>query len=103
MVITSAVVDPGTFLVSWSPTPLGAEALLVIRVSRQCSTGATPERAFWVLASTAVGAASPLELITQYAARFRVPYPGQRIALQVRHFVNGSHDGLAQLVVVVGP
>jgi hypothetical protein len=120
----TAVVSPTSFVVSWVPSPLRSDTRLLISASRMfpppdvldararaLSAGAFVSdptnfppcgRANWLLFSTEPGAAGPVELISAYSTRMRVPYPGQQLVLYWRECVNGDCGPAQWFLATVG-
>jgi hypothetical protein len=117
-------VTPGSFVISWTPSPLESDERLLLFVSRQFNAAevlAGPDaaaharpfvavstgipkcgRCQWLLTFTDPGAASPVDVFSEYALRFRVPYPGQCIVLRWRLAVDGDVTECNFVILTVG-
>lgn len=90
-----AIVTPGTLLsdtitltaasfsVAYTATPLGASTRLFAYASPQRSPGRSFEADFRLVKVSTAAQASPLDIFTEYQARFGTPVVGQRIFLSL--------------------
>jgi hypothetical protein len=77
------------FSVAYTTTPLAAGVKAIIRVSPQRSAGRNFEADFRVLTVTAAAAASPVNILSAYTAKFGVPVTGNKIFVSVSNSISG--------------
>lgn len=93
-------IDPGTFDVTFAPTPVPADTYLFLRVSPQRSAGRNFEGDLRFLASTAPAGASPTDLLAAYTAKFGAPVEGNKIFVSAT-FMRGGFESAPFLASAV--
>lgn len=68
-----------SFSLAYTTTPLAAATFGIVRCSTQRSAGRSFEADYRVIAVTAAAAASPLNLLAAYTAKFGAPVTGNKI------------------------
>jgi hypothetical protein len=68
-----------SFSVAYTPTPLATGVKLIFRASPQRSAGRNFEGDYRVIQVSAAAAASPLNVLTAYTAKFGAPVTGNKI------------------------
>ncbi len=82
-----------SFSIAYTPTPLGAGIRMFTYVSLQRSAGRNFENDFRLLQVSAAAAASPVNALAAYTARFGVPVVGNRIFVALRTFQTAFLSG----------
>lgn len=90
MVIT---LTAASFSIAYTATPLGAGARCVTYVSPQVSAGKTFNKDYRALQWSAAAAASPVNALAAYTARFGVPVVGNRIFVSLKCYLGGFLSG----------
>jgi len=91
----------GTLSLAYTPTPLGAGIMLGVFVSPQRSAGRAYEGDLRLLQVSAAAAASPLNLLAAYTAKFGAPVVGNRIFFSIVTYELGFASGPLTTSVVV--
>lgn len=81
------------FSVAYTPTPMPASTYLAVYASPQRSAGRAFEADFRFMKLSAVAAASPLAILTEYTARFGIPVLGNRIFISCVALSLGFQSG----------
>lgn len=89
MLTITPTVTSGAFSIAYTTTPLPAGARVFVSVSPQRSAGRTFEGDYRLIAVSAAAAASPLNILAAYTARFGVPVTGGRVFISVQQYLNG--------------
>lgn len=90
-----------SFSIAWTPTPLDTGVKLLVYASPQRSAGTSFEGDYRLLAVSAAAAASPLNVLSAYTAKWGAPVTGNRIFLKLQTTLSGfvgSPFGLSQVV-----
>lgn len=90
-----------SFSIAWTPTPLDTGVKLLVYASPQRSAGTSFEGDYRLLAVSAAAAASPLNVLSAYTAKWGAPVTGNRIFLKLQTTLDGfvgSPFGLSQVV-----
>jgi hypothetical protein len=77
------------FSIAYTATPLPAGARLMAFASPQRSAGRSFEADYRLISTSAAAAASPLVILTPYAARLGTPVVGQRIFISLAVYLGG--------------
>ncbi len=82
-----------TFDIAFTDTPLPADAKLLVFASPQRSAGRGFEGDFRLIMTSAAAAASPVDALAAYTAKFGVPVPGNRIFVNLQVALGGFVSG----------
>ena len=101
--ITSATITTtgGTLALAYTPTPLPAATKLMVFASPQRSAGRNFEADLRLIQVSAAAAASPMNLLAAYTARFGVPVVGNKIFFSLVTAYGGFQSGPLMASVVV--
>lgn len=89
IVTVTPTITSASFSVAWTVTPLGAGERIFIFASPMRSAGKTYESDYRLISVSAAAAASPLNVLAAYQARFGSPVTGSRIFTSVARYLNG--------------
>lgn len=81
------------FSIAYTPTPMPAATRLVVYASPQRSAGRAFEADIRYLQITAAAAASPVNALAAYTAKFGVPVTGNRVFLSLVSYSGGFLSG----------
>lgn len=88
-----ATLTSAAFSVAYTVTPLAAGARLFSYVSRQSSAGRNFNANYFLINVTAAAAASPVNLLASYTAKFGVPVTGNRVFMSFATYLAGFLSG----------
>jgi hypothetical protein len=89
MVSVTPTLTSGSFSIAYTTTPLPAGARIFVSCSPQRSAGRTFEGDYRLITVSAAAAASPLNILAAYTARFGAPLTGARVFISVQQYLNG--------------
>lgn len=85
--------DATHFSLAYTPTPMPASTRLVVYASPQRSAGRSFETDLRFIQKTAAAAASPVDVLAAYTAKFGVPVTGNRIFFALVSLKSGFQSG----------
>lgn len=88
-----ATLDDSTFSIAYTPTPMPADTHLAVFASPQRSAGRNFESDLRFIQVTAAAAASPVNILANYTAKFGVPVVGNRVFYSLIAMRGGFRSG----------
>jgi len=98
----SLTVSPVVFSLAFSPTPLGADELLLVDVRRVCATGEPSYWLSWFYQTTALAAPSPVNLYDRWCVHHSPPWAGQAFTVRVTLVSGGTPGSPVDVSAVAG-
>lgn len=93
-ILTATVtLTAAAFSIAYTPTPMPAATRLVVFASPQRSAGRSFENDIRFIQVTAAAAASPVNVLAAYTAKFGVPVVGNRIFISLVSYSGGFESG----------
>lgn len=93
-ILTATITTTGGVLsIAYTPTPMPAATKLIVFASPQRSAGRNYESDYRFIQITAAAAASPVNALAAYTAKFGVPVVGNRIFFSLVSFSGGFLSG----------
>lgn len=101
-ILTATITTTGGVLsIAYTPTPMPAATRLLVFASPQRSAGRSYESDYRFLQVTAAAAASPVNALAAYTAKFGVPVVGNRIFFSLISYAAGFLSGPLNTSTVV--
>ena len=93
-ILTATVtLTSASFSIAYTPTPMPASTRLAVYCSPQRSAGRSFEADLRFIQVTAAAAASPVNVLAAYTAKFGVPVTGNRIFISLVSIAGGFESG----------
>jgi hypothetical protein len=99
--VTPTVTD-AAFSVAWTPTPLGTGERMLLFASPPRSAGRGFEGDYRFIKASSAAGTSPLDAATEYAAKFGVQVPGNRVFIRCFRYSGGFLSGPYSTSEIVG-
>ncbi|HKZ20957.1 MAG TPA: hypothetical protein VJQ57_12700 [Acidimicrobiia bacterium] len=101
-ILTATVtLTAASFSVAYTPTPMPASTRLIVYASPQRSAGRNFEGDYRFVQVTAAAAASPVNILAAYTAKYGVPVVGNKVFLSLVSYRGGFLSGPLNTAKVV--